>query len=181
MRSIAVFCGSRAGKNDTYKEGAIKLGNLLAEQKIKLIYGGSSIGLMGAIAQTVHENGGEVIGIIPQILVKKEISNEGLTDLRVVNSMHERKAMMYELSDGFIALPGGIGTLEEFAEVITWNAIGEHKKPCGLLNIDNYYDPFIKLADHMVQQGFMSQEIRDLILLEDDPAKLLSKFNLEPN
>lgn len=173
MKSIAVFCGSRAGKKQSYLDGAQKLGEVLAEKNITLIYGGSSVGLMGMIADTVIKNGGEVIGVIPNILVNKEISHHTLTELHIVSTMHERKAKMYELADGFIAMPGGIGTLEELAEVITWNAIGEHEKPCGLLNIEKYYEPFIGLLDHMVEEGFMNKELRELILFEEDPINII--------
>ncbi|WP_096202982.1 TIGR00730 family Rossman fold protein [Bacillus sp. FJAT-45350] len=176
MKAIAVFCGAKDGKKDTYKKGAESLGEALAKNNITLVYGGGSAGLMGAVADACYKAGGTVIGVIPKILVKKEVVHPTLSDIRIVNTMHERKAMMYELSDGFIALPGGIGTIEEFFEVLTWNAIGEHQKPCALLNIDHYYDPFISLFDHMVEEAFLGEEIRDLVLVEEKPDRVIELF-----
>ncbi len=179
MKSIAVFCGARDGKHPIYKEGAQLLGKELAKNGITLVYGGAQAGLMGAVADAVRKEGGKVIGVIPKILVDKEKAHKELEDLRIVNTMHERKAKMYELSDGFIALPGGIGTLEEFFEVLTWNAIGQHHKPCALLNVGGYYDPFIPLLDHMVEEAFLSKEVRELVLIEKDPNKIIESFKNE--
>src|SRR5512146_155412 len=139
-KRICVFCGSNTGTRLAYVEAAQRLGVILAERKLGLVYGGGKVGLMGKLADAVLGAGGEVIGVIPQKLMRKEIAHAGLTDLRVVNSMHERKAMMAELSDAFIAMPGGFGTFEEFCEMVTWAQLGVHRKPCGLLNIEGYYD-----------------------------------------
>ncbi|KAB8139005.1 TIGR00730 family Rossman fold protein [Gracilibacillus oryzae] len=177
MKAIAVYCGSSLGNSEEYKRGAIKLGEELAKRKIKLIYGGSSVGLMGVIADTVLENGGEVIGVIPTVLSDKEIAHQKLTQLYTVNSMHERKAKMADLADGFIAMPGGAGTLEELFEIITWAQIGIHSKPIGLLNIHNYYAPLSTLLDHMVTEGFIKAHFRSLTILESDPGTLLNSFS----
>ncbi len=154
MRSICVFCGSRPGNDPAYEAGARRLGRTLAERGTALVYGGMRVGLMSVGADAVLDAGGEAIGVIPKALVKREISHTGLTDLRVVGSMHERKALMSELSEGFVALPGGSGTLEEFFEVQTWAQLDEREKPCGLLNVGGYYDPLLALFDHMVAKGF---------------------------
>ena len=149
------------------------MGHTLAEAGITLVYGGARVGLMGRLADAALEAGGEVIGVIPKALQEREISHENLTDLRVVGSMHERKALMSELSDGFVAMPGGAGTLEEFFEVWTWAQLGEHTKPCGLLNVDGYYDPLLKFLDHIVTQGFLSEKHRAMVLVERDPRPLI--------
>ncbi|KGX89895.1 LOG family protein [Pontibacillus marinus] len=177
MKGIAVFCGSRLGATEAYKEGAIKLGKVMADQGITLIYGGSSVGLMGALADTVLENGGDAIGVIPQTLVEKEVAHHSLTDLHIVNTMHERKAKMAELADAFITMPGGAGTMEEFFEVYTWAQIGIHDKPFGLYNVNQYYTPLISLFDHMVNQEFLSQENRDMVMIDKDAEALLQKFS----
>jgi uncharacterized protein (TIGR00730 family) len=176
LRSICVFCGSRPGNDPAYEAGARRLGLTLAEAGIRLVYGGGHVGLMGVVADAVLDAGGEVTGVIPKALVQREISHTGLTDLRVVGSMHERKAMMSELSEGFIALPGGTGTLEEFFEVQTWAQLGEHEKPCGLLNVAGYFDPLVSLFDHMVAKGFLSEEHRAMVLVETEPKPLLDAF-----
>ena len=176
MRSICVFCGSRPGNDPAYEAGARQLGRTLAEAGITLVYGGGHVGLMGVVADAVLDAGGNVTGVIPKALVEREIAHPGLTDLRVVGSMHERKAMMSELSEGFIALPGGTGTLEEFFEVQTWAQLGEHEKACGLLNLAGYYDPLIALFDHMVAKGFLSKEHRATVLVETEPKPLLDAF-----
>jgi uncharacterized protein (TIGR00730 family) len=176
LRSICVFCGSRPGKDPTYETGARRLGRTLAGEGITLVYGGGHVGLMGVVADAVLDASGEVTGVIPKALVEREIAHSGLTDLRVVGSMHERKAMMSELSEGFIALPGGTGTLEEFFEVQTWAQLGEHEKPCGLLNLAGYYDPLVALFDHMVAKGFLSEEHRAMVLVETEPKPLLDAF-----
>jgi uncharacterized protein (TIGR00730 family) len=143
VKQLAVFCGSSNGASEAYKEGAIQLGKELAKRNITLVYGGASVGIMGAVANTVLNEGGKVIGVIPRLLEEREISHQHLTELHTVDTMHERKSKMAELADGFIALPGGPGTLEEFFEIFTWAQIGLHQKPCGLLNINQYYNPLI--------------------------------------
>ncbi|WP_078556252.1 TIGR00730 family Rossman fold protein [Bacillus alkalicellulosilyticus] len=173
MKTIGVFCGSREGVNSHYIKDARQLGLELAKDNIRLVYGGSSSGLMGTVSDAVMEKGGEVIGVIPKILIKQEVAHHHITDLRIVDSMHERKATMYELSDAFIALPGGIGTLEELAEVLTWSAIGQHSKPLGFLNTDGYYNPLLDLFDHMVTEGFLLEEIRNTIVVSDKPDELI--------
>ncbi len=177
MDRVCVFCGSSAGDNVAYEEGARLLGRTLAGSGITVVYGGASVGLMGALADAALEAGGEVIGVIPKALQEREISHLSLTDLRVVGSMHERKALMSGLSDGFIAMPGGAGTLEEFFEVWTWAQLGEHGKPCGLLNVEGYYDPMLAFLDHMVTQGFLSKEHRSMVLVERGPGPLLERLS----
>ncbi len=176
MKRLAVFCGSSNGASETYKEGAIQLGKELARQGITLVYGGSSLGIMGTVADTVLESGGQVIGVIPKMLVEKEISHPHLTELIVVDSMHERKAKMVDLADGFIALPGGMGTLEEFFEVLTWAQLGLHQKPCGILNSSHYYDLLISFLDHINEQQFLQDKFRSMVLIESGPAQLIEKF-----
>ncbi|MED4225286.1 TIGR00730 family Rossman fold protein [Neobacillus cucumis] len=177
MKRLAVYCGSSLGASEAYKLGAIQLGIELAKRNITLVYGGSSNGLMGAVADTVLSHGGQVIGVIPSVLVEREISHKGLTELYTVDSMHERKAKMAELADGFIVLPGGTGTLEEFFEVFTWGQIGLHQKPCGLLNIEHYYEPLISLFDHMIEQKFLQDKFRSMILVEENPDALIDHFH----
>jgi len=176
MLSICIFCGSSTGKNSSYKSAAVKLGQLLAENKFNLVYGGGNIGLMGEIAQSVINNGGRAIGVIPQFLVEKELVYDRLTEVRVVDSMHERKAAMAELADAFIAMPGGFGTLEETVEVLTWAQLGLHRKPIGLLNIDGYYDSLNAFFDHMVAEGFLMQDYKDMLLVNEDPAAMLESL-----
>jgi uncharacterized protein (TIGR00730 family) len=176
MKSLAVFCGSRNGVSSTYLEGAKQLGKELAARDITLIYGGSSAGMMGAVANCVLENGGKVIGVMPHFLDCKERSHNHLTQLIRVESMHERKAKMSELAEGFMALPGGAGTLEEFFEIFTWAQLGLHQKPLGILNIDHYYDPLVTLFNHMADEGFMDEKHRSLTLVDHDPGKLLDQF-----
>ena len=149
------------------------LGHLLAERRIELVYGGGNVGLMGAIADAVLQKNGRVTGVIPRALLDRELGHQGIQDLRVVSSMHQRKALMADLSDGFIALPGGLGTLEEFCEVLTWSQLGLQEKPCGLLNVENYYQPLLSLLDHAVEEGFITPENRKLVLAHDDPTSLL--------
>ncbi|WP_068776781.1 TIGR00730 family Rossman fold protein [Paenibacillus sp. FJAT-26967] len=176
MKSIAVFCGSSNGASAVYKEGAAALGKELAKRGITLIYGGASVGLMGAVADAVLAEGGKVIGVIPQMLQTREIAHTNLTELIVVESMHERKAKMEQLSDGFLALPGGPGTLEEFVEIYTWAQLGLHRKPFGLLNIQDYYEPLVKFFDHMTSEQFLQEKYRSMVLVDSDPAALLDKF-----
>jgi len=172
MKRICVFCGSNPGKNPVYLEAAKNLGLFLVEKNIELVFGGGRVGLMGKIADTVMGNGGRVVGIIPKSLADKEVAHEGLTELHVVDSMHTRKAMMADLSDGFIALPGGFGTFEELCEIITWAQLGFHSKPCGFLNIGGYYDPLIELFDKATHERFVRPEHRKLVLIESDIAKM---------
>lgn len=180
MKRIAVFCGSKNGKSDVYQEGAVQLGKELAKRDITLVYGGSSLGLMGTIADTVLEHGGRAIGVIPEDLKEIEQAHRGLTELIYVQTMHERKAKMAELSEGFIAMPGGTGTLDEFIEIFTWQQIGLHQKPCGLLNIHRYYDPLIDLFDHMAEEQFLNEESRSMAIIESNPASLINRFETDP-
>ena len=176
MKSVCVFCGSQSGEDPAYEETARALGETLATIGIELVYGGGHVGLMGAIADAALAAGGEVTGVMPRALVDREIAHTGLSRLHVVGSMHERKAMMSELSEGFVALPGGSGTLEEFFEVLTWAQLGEHGKPCGLLNIAGYYDPLLAVFDHMVDRGFLNEKHRAMVLVEAEPTAMLAKF-----
>jgi uncharacterized protein (TIGR00730 family) len=176
IRRLAVFCGSNAGARPQYVEATRSLGKLLAERGIGVVYGGSSVGLMAVLADTMLDELGDIIGVIPRMLVEREVANKALTDLRVVESMHERKAMMAELADGFIALPGGIGTLEEFFEIWTWAQLGMHDKPCGLLNIAGYFDPLLEFLDRAVAEKFVREVHRNMVVVESDPAALLVRF-----
>ena len=159
-----------------YAEAARQLGRALVERDYGLVYGGGNVGLMSVIANTVLDLGGHVTGVIPDSLVSKEVAHRGLSDLRIVQSMHERKAMMAELSDGFVALPGGIGTMEEFFEVLSWAQLGIHGKPCGLLNTSGYYDHLIEFLDDAVGQGFLKPKHRSLLILANEPPEMLSRF-----
>ncbi len=176
MKRICVFCGSSPGARPEYLQSAIELGHALASKNIGLVYGGAKVGMMGKIAESVLERGGEVIGVIPKDLVEREVAFTDLADLRVVSSMHERKALMADLSDGFIALPGGLGTIEEFFEVVTWAQLGIHPKPCGLLNVRGYYDKLMDFLDHTVSEKFVEAEHRSMILVDENPERLLQKF-----
>jgi uncharacterized protein (TIGR00730 family) len=173
---ICVFCGSSPGAKPEYLETARQLGRALVNSKLGLVYGGAKVGIMGEIAKTVHELNGEVIGVIPRDLFEKEVAFVGLSDLRVVETMHERKALMAELSDGFIALPGGLGTLEEFFEVLTWAQLNFHQKPCGLLNVAHYYDRVIEFLDVMLDQQFIDADHRQMVQVEENPDTLLERF-----
>lgn len=172
-RRICVFSGSSAGISEAYGRAARALGKLLAQGGIDLVYGGAAVGLMGAVADAALAEGGHVTGVIPQALVDREVAHRGLTELRIVNSMHERKAVMADLSDGFIAMPGGIGTFEELFEVWTWAQLGSHAKPCALLNILGFYDRLLEFLDHVVGQGFLKTVHRDMLIVEEDPAAML--------
>jgi len=174
MPRICVFCGSSFGSNPAYSRAAEHLGELFAARNIELVYGGAAVGLMGLLADAVLQGGGRVTGVIPQALVEKEIAHTGLTDLRVVSSMHERKAIMADLADAFIALPGGFGTLEEFCEVLTWSQLGLHRKNCGLLNLNGYYDGLLSLFDHAVAEGFLKAANRKLVQSDSDPDRLIN-------
>lgn len=173
---ICVFCGSGIGAQPEYVEAARNLGKILVKKQIGLVYGGARVGIMGEIALSVMENGGEVIGIIPKYLAEKEVAFTGLADLRIVDSMHERKALMADLSDGFIAMPGGLGTIEEIFEALTWAQLGLHNKPCGLLNTLGYYDLLINFINHSVEQKFIRPENRTMIMIDDEAERLLEKF-----
>ena len=174
---ICVFTGSRHGQLPEYADAAKTLGRELVGRGFGLVYGGGNVGLMTAIADTVLELNGHVTGVIPNSLVSKEVAHLGLSDLRIVDSMHERKALMAELSDGFIAMPGGIGTMEEFFEVLSWAQLGLHEKPCALLNVAGYYDPLIQFLDHAVKQDFIKPKHRALLVVENDAVRLLDRLD----
>ncbi len=173
MQTICVYCGSSSGVSDVYQRAAFALGKTMAERNIDLVYGGANIGVMGAIANSVLKHGGHVTGVIPQALMIKEVAHHGLTQLEVVADMHERKARMAELADGFITLPGGLGTLEELFEMLTWSQLGFHQKPIGLLNIDSYYSQLLAFIDHSIEQGFVKTDHRKLFCVASDPASLI--------
>ncbi len=177
MENICVYCGSSSGKRFEYIESARALAYELVKNEIGLVYGGASIGIMGEIADTVLAGGGEVIGVIPQALVDKEVSHSGLTELHVVESMHERKKIMVDISDGFIALPGGLGTIEELFEVLTWSQLGFHKKPCALLNVEGYYDNLSLFLSHAVEEQFIKHIHHEMLLVEKNPEKLLRSMS----
>ncbi len=176
MKRICVFCGSSPGARPAYLQAAQRLGELLAERKIGMVFGGGCVGLMGAAADAALAKGGEVIGVIPDSLLRREIGHRGVTKLHVVKSMHERKALMADLSDAFIALPGGYGTLEEFAEVVTWSQLGIQVKPCGLLNVEGYWDGLLKFLDHAVDEQFVRPENSQLILVATSPESMLERL-----
>ena len=177
MKRVCVFCGSRNGTRDQYVAAARRTGEALARRGIGLVYGGGGIGLMGVLADAAVSAGGDVIGVIPKALMAREVAHRGLTDLRVVASMHERKALMAELADAFVALPGGFGTLEEFCEALTWAQLGIHRKPCGLLNVEGFFDPLLSLFDHAVRERFVSPDHRSLVVVEEDPERLLDALS----
>lgn len=179
LRRVCVFCGSKVGADDCYRAAAVELGLLLAQSQIGLVYGGGSVGLMGVIADAMLDVGGEVIGVIPSALATEELLHPRVHDMRVVSSMHARKAQMAELSDAFIALPGGFGTFEEFFEVVTWSQLKLHRKLTGLLNVGGYYDPLVRLVDHAVQEGFIKPKHRELLLVEERPDVLLHRLSTE--
>lgn len=184
MKSICVFCGSRLGSKPIYRETAKSVGQLIARQQLRLVYGGGNIGLMGVVADAVLEHGGEVVGVIPGHLQEKEVGHAGLTELHVVSTMHERKALMANLSDAFVALPGGFGTFEEFCEILTWAQLDLHRKPCGLLNVDGFYDPLLTLFDRAVDDGFLRPEYRSMVLTATDADELLMRmraYKIDPH
>jgi uncharacterized protein (TIGR00730 family) len=176
MNALAVFCGSSLGADTSFAAAAESLGKLLAARQISLIYGGGNIGLMGKLATACLEAGGHVTGVIPRFLMEKEIGKIELPDLRLVDSMHERKALMSQLADGFIAMPGGFGTLEEFCEILTWGQLGLHAKPFGLLNVSGFYDDFLTFIDRAVARGFIKPKHRALLLTSPDPTDLLDQM-----
>ncbi len=176
MKRICVYCGSSPGARPEYVEAASCLGTVLANRGIGLVYGGASVGVMGEIARSAVASGGNVIGVMPQALAATEVAFKELADLRVVDSMHERKALMVKLSDGFIALPGGLGTLEEFFEVLTWAQLGMHAKPCGLLNVSDYFGRLMAFLDHAVDEQFVQAVHRSSVLVDESPEGLLDQF-----
>ena len=176
MRSVCVFCGGNSGANPRFAEAAARVGEVIAEAGLCLVYGGSSVGLMGIAANAALARGGKVLGVIPESLASKEIAHLGLTELRVVSSMHERKALMVERSDAFVALPGGFGTLDELFEILTWGQLGRHRKPIALLNIDGYYNPLLDFLDRAVADQLLLEQHRGMLLLETNPDHLLLTF-----
>lgn len=177
MKSLCVFCGSSDVKDPVFARAAKKMGELLAGKDITLVYGGGGIGLMRVVADAALDQGGKVIGVIPQALFDKELAHLGISELHCVVSMHERKKKMYDLSDAFVAIPGGLGTLDEIFEIITWAQLGIHAKPCGFLNVDGFFDPLIEFLDQCTEKGFIKPKYRALILVEKDPEILLQKFH----
>ena len=177
MKRVCVFCGSSVGNQHAYADAAEALGKLLAKRGITLVYGGGNVGLMGVIADTVMSHGGEVIGVIPHALAEREIAKINITDLHVVDSMHMRKAMMADLADAFIAMPGGVGTFEEFFEAVTWTQLGLHRKPCGLLNVNAFYSPLAAFIDQAVTEGFIKPLHRSIIVVDDNPERLLETLS----
>jgi uncharacterized protein (TIGR00730 family) len=176
LRTVCVYAGSSVGVRPAYAEVASTLGRAIAGSGRRLVFGGGAVGLMGVVADAAMEAGGEVIGVIPRSLDEREIGHRGLTELRVVDSMHERKMTMAELSDAFVALPGGVGTIEELVEVLTWTQLGLHRKPCSLLDIEGYYRPFIAFLDHAEAEGFLRKSHRDLLVAAEDPGELLDRL-----
>lgn len=173
MKSIAIFCGAQSGFNPVYSQAAQALGALFAQKNIRLVYGGGKVGLMGVIADAVLAGGGEAVGVIPQSLVDMEVAHQGLTKLHVVQTMHERKALMAAESDAFIAMPGGFGTFDEFCEIVTWNQIKIIKKPFALFNVNGYFNPFLQMLDHATAEGFLKPEQRNHVLVSDSQEELL--------
>lgn len=176
MKRICVFCGSNPGRDSRFSAAADDLGRRIAQRGFGLVFGGGRVGLMGALADAALAAGGEVVGVIPDALMRAELAHEGLTDLRVVGSMHERKALMERLSDAFVALPGGFGTLDEFCEILTWSQLGIHSKPCSILNVGGYFDPFLKFVDGAVQAGFIRAADNLKLIRESDPGRLLDRL-----
>lgn len=176
MNSICVYCGSSVGSREDYARAAAEVGHLLAEQGVRIVYGAGNIGLMGVLADAALEAGGEVVGVIPHALVARELAHNGVSELRIVDSMHERKALMADLSDAFLALPGGFGTFEELCEMLTWLQLGIHQKPCGLLNTLGYYDHLIAMFDRAVDDRFLRPQHRELLIVDDQPASLLERL-----
>jgi uncharacterized protein (TIGR00730 family) len=177
LRRLCVFCGSSSGVHPVYAQAAQTVARLLCRRGIELVYGGGNVGLMGTLANACLREGGRVIGVIPQALADKEVAHTGLTELRIVSSMHERKAVMADLSDAFVALPGGYGTWEELFEALSWSQLGIQRKACGLLNVNGYYDPLLELVDKSVAEGFLREGHRELLLSDDDPGRLLDRLS----
>lgn len=177
IKNICVYCGSRSGRLEAYASAARELAETLVKRDIGLVYGGASIGIMGTVADHVLRLGGRVIGVIPRALAHKEVAHDNLTELHVTGSMHERKMMMAELADGFIALPGGIGTLEELFEIWTWAQLGFHNKPCGLLNTEGYYDALVQFMDHVLAEQFVKPQHHAMLIVESEPDRLLERYD----
>ena len=180
IRTACVFCGSSSGSSAEYEQAATLFGTLLAASRIALVYGGGRVGLMGKLADSVLASGGSAIGVMPRSLVEKEIAHTTLTQLHVVESMHERKSLMADLADAFILLPGGFGSWEEFCEVVTWYQLGFHQKPCGILNVAGYYDSLLSQAARAVSDGFLRPAHRDMVVVERDPSALLTRLASAP-
>ena len=176
MKSIVVFCGSGDGYNESYRETAYGVGKTLAERNIRIIYGGAKVGLMGALADGALQHGGEVVGVIPYFLKTKEVAHEEVTEMIVVETMHERKLKMNEMSDGIITMPGGWGTMEEMFEMLSWGLLGLHQKPVGLLNVNGYYDALKALCNNMVQEGFLSENVNATLLISESIEELLEQM-----
>lgn len=177
MKSIAVYCGSSSGINGIYREQASKLGELLAKKKIHVVFGGGKVGLMGVLADAVLEAGGQITGVIPSFLKIKEVAHEQLSELIVVDSLHERKALISNMTDGAIALPGGLGTLDELFEMLTWGQLGLHAKPVGLLNTNQYFSPVLTAIEKMIREGFLKERNREMVLVSEEMEELLQKMN----
>ncbi|WP_321414835.1 TIGR00730 family Rossman fold protein [uncultured Desulfobacter sp.] len=175
MKRICINCGSNSGARSEYMETAIKLGQLISNKGIELVYGGAEVGLMGAVASAAMKNGGKVIGVIPESFADK-VADNNLSELHIVPTMHERKKMMFDLSDGFIALPGGMGTIEEVFEILTWAQLGLHQKPCGIINICGYFDKLLEFLDYSVDQLFIKRQHREMVLVSNEPGGLLGQF-----
>lgn len=176
MQALCVFCGANHGRRPAYREAAQRVGELLAQRGITLVYGGGNVGLMGALADACLASGGRVIGVIPKALAEKEIAHAGLTEMHVVGSMHERKALMADLADAFLSLPGGFGTWDEFCEALTWSQLGLQKKACSFLNVEGYYDALLSLTERAAEDGFIRPEHRELLLVETDAERLLDRL-----
>lgn len=176
MKRVCVFCGSKVGSHERYWQAANELGRLLVQREMGLVFGGGSVGLMGVVADAVLHSGGEVVGVIPRPLATKELLHTGVRDMRTVDDMHARKALMTELADAFVALPGGYGTLEELFEVITWAQLGFHRKNIGLLNVGGFFDPLVRLVDLAIEEGFIKPKNRQLMVVEERPEMLLSRL-----
>ncbi|MRV72201.1 TIGR00730 family Rossman fold protein [Duganella sp. FT92W] len=176
MKSICVYCGANAGVSPRYADEARRLAHAMVEANLSLVYGGGNVGLMGVIADEVLRLGGEVTGVIPTALMEREVGHTGLTRQFIVKDMHERKAMMAQLADGFIAMPGGMGTMEELFEMLTWSQLGIHSKPVGLLNVDGFYDSLVGFIHHAKEQGFIKPQHAEMMMVETDPAALLKRF-----
>lgn len=180
MRSVCVFCGSNTGRGEAYSVAARSLAQAIARRGLRLVYGGGSIGLMGVLGESALAANGHVIGVTPRRLIEREVVHKGLTELRVVETMNERKTLMAELSDAFIALPGGLGTLDEMFEMLTWNQLGFHSKPCGLLDAAGYFERLMAFLDHSVAERFLTPEHRSMLIVERDPDRLLARLASEP-
>lgn len=177
MKSLCVFCGARNGNNPIYKETAVALATLMAKPNIELVFGGGKVGLMGVLADTILQFGGKVQGVIPEGLMSQEVGHTGLTQLHIVNTMHQRKELMYDLAEGFVALPGGFGTLDEFFEILTWSQLGLHKKPIGFLNVNGYFNHLLSHFELAVEEGFVSEDLLRRIVVEDSENLLLMQLS----